>query len=162
MTRRQDLVQAVRRRTLEIMLQNDAVDFDRAERQAAAEIKAIAKARTPDPITQLSRSLSPPGGARARLGAALAAIAARASAAASIIPRALTPAPPVREVQRSAPRIEQSPEEPPGDVTLIFAGGPRGAQFIPDTEFPPGLQSLPLANWKASIAANNARRGGSS
>jgi hypothetical protein len=74
----------------------------------------------------------------------------------------LTPAPPVREVQRSAPRIEQSPEEPPGDVTLIFAGGPRGAQFIPDTEFPPGLQSLPLANWKASIAANNARRGGSS
>jgi hypothetical protein len=56
-----------------------------------------------------------------------------------------------------------APEEPPADVLLIYAGGnATGVQLIPDSEYPPGLQSLPLANWKASIAANDARRGGSS
>jgi hypothetical protein len=98
-----------------------------------------------------------PSGARARLGAMLSAISSRMSAAAAVIPRALTPAPTVGEAQSSAPRsIQQPSEEPPSDVLLIYAGdNAGGAQFIPDAEYPPGLRSLPLANWKASIAANN-------
>jgi hypothetical protein len=161
--RRQDLVQAVRRRTIEIMLTND-VDFPTAERRAAAEIKAIAKARTSDPIAQLSRSLSPPGGARARLGAALSAIAARASAAATIIPRALSATTGVvRTAGAAIPGASVStqppvPAEPSSSGVLgVFAGNsPTGATRI-DHEFP---VHPAVANWHTSLERN--RRGGSS
>jgi hypothetical protein len=157
---RQEFVARVRRRALELLIADDALDLHAAERRAVKELKEIARhqSRSLDKLEQLATPANK-GGARARLSSALAAISSRMATAAAIVPRALTPAPTVEEAHSAAPRsIAQPSEDPPrADVVLIFAGHAGGAQFIPDREYPPVLQSVATQNWRASIA-ENARR----
>jgi hypothetical protein len=76
MNRQQDFVARVRRRTIEIACGDPEIDLHVAERQAIAELKAIERARE-----LASQPKAKGGGGVARLGAALANIASRMSAA---------------------------------------------------------------------------------
>jgi hypothetical protein len=95
---RQEFVQRARLRAIELAIIDPELDLRDAERQAALELKAIAK-RSLEVRGSVAAPKAKPSGARARLASALSVISARMSAAAAVIPRAHTPAPPVKEAQ---------------------------------------------------------------
>jgi hypothetical protein len=156
---RKELAAAARRRAIELLIADPKLSLHDAEVAAVRELKAIAKlqSREVDKLGQLATpsKAKPGGGARARLASVLEAISSRMSAARAVLPRGLSSTAPAREAPRVAPRTAPLDEEP-GDVCLVYAGGPTGATRI-DHEFP---IHPAVAAWHASIERN--RRGGSS
>jgi hypothetical protein len=165
MTPRQFLM-AVTRRTIELLIATDGnIDYAEAQRRAAQEVAAAERARQESVTSPPSVNNNAGGGAKARLLAALGAIAARsAMRGASVAEGAMgggerrnweTPAP-VRKI--TAPLAPGTAEqEPAADTPLIYAGNsPTGAKLIPDEEFPK-LYHIPTQNWRRTIAENERR-----
>jgi hypothetical protein len=160
-------VRAVTRRTIELLIAADGnIDYAEAERRAAQEVAAAERARPKSITPPPSVNNNAGGGAKARLLAALGAIAARSGMrGASVAEGAMgsgerrnwdTPAP-VRKI--AAPLAPATAEqEPAADTLLIYAGGsPTGAQLISDDEYPIRYRDPTTANWRASIKENERR-----